>query len=31
MRVLDDRGYVKDVIVIDAVEGKIVGHGVPPP
>ena len=24
-------GYIIDVIVIDAVEGKIVGHGVPPP
>ncbi len=23
--------YISDVIVIDAVEGKIVGHGVPPP
>ncbi len=31
VRILDDRGYVKDVIVIDAVEGKIVGHGIPPP
>jgi len=27
----DNEAYVKDVIVIDAVEGKIVGHGVPPP
>lgn len=31
VRILDDRGYVKDVIVIDAVEGKVVGHSVPPP
>jgi len=28
---VDDRGYITDVIVIDAVEGRIVGHGVPPP
>ena len=27
----DNEAYVKDVIVIDAVEGKIVGHGIPPP
>lgn len=26
-----DTGYIEDVVVIDAVEGKIVGHGVPPP
>ena len=31
VNVLDDKGYVKDVIVIDAVEGEIVGHGIPPP
>jgi hypothetical protein len=29
--ILDDRGYIRDLIVIDAVEGKIVGHGIPPP
>jgi len=31
VRILDDKGYNIDVIVIDAVEGKIVGHGVPVP
>ena len=31
VRILDERGYIKDVIVIDAVEGRIVGHGIPPP
>jgi len=31
VRILGDEGYIEDVIVIDAVEGKIVGHGVPPP
>jgi hypothetical protein len=29
--VLGESGCITDVIVIDAVEGKIVGHGVPPP
>ena len=28
---IGDRGYISKVIVIDAVEGKILGHGVPPP
>jgi hypothetical protein len=28
--VVDDSGYI-EIIVIDAVEGKILGHGVPPP
>ena len=31
VRILDNIGFVKDVIIIDAVEGKILGHGVPPP
>ena len=26
-----DTGYIEDVVVIDAVEGKIVGQGIPPP
>ena len=29
--IADDRGYNTDVIVIDAVEGKVLGHGVPIP
>ena len=29
--IADDRGYNTDVIVIDAVEGKVLGHGVPFP
>ncbi|MBA7519892.1 hypothetical protein ES705_11980 [subsurface metagenome] len=29
--IADDRGYNIDVIIIDAVEGKILGHGVPLP
>jgi len=31
VRIADDKGYNIDVIVIDAVEGKILGHGVPFP
>ena len=31
VRIADDKGYNIDVIVIDAVEGKILGHGVPWP
>ena len=31
IRIVGDSGYIEDVIVIDAVEGRIVGHGVPPP
>ena len=29
--IADDMGYNTDVIVIDAVDGKILGHGVPIP
>jgi hypothetical protein len=31
VRILGDSSYIVDVIVIDAIEGRIVGHGVPPP
>ncbi len=31
VRILDNSGFIKDVIIIDAVEGEILGHGVPPP
>ena len=31
VRIADDKGYNTDVIVIDAVEGKVLGHGVPWP
>ena len=31
VRILDNSGFIKDVIIIDAVEGKILGHGVPVP
>lgn len=31
MRIEDDKGYNTDVIIVDAVEGKILGHGVPFP
>lgn len=29
--IVDNKGYITDIIVIDAVEARILGHGVPPP
>ena len=30
VKIADDEEHVVDIVVIDAVEGKVLGHGVPP-
>jgi len=31
VKIADDEDHVVDIVVIDAVEGKVLGHGMPPP